>query len=155
MKTILSFFVLFFLTTISEDKLIDPVTDFENHIENHFESYETDRREGVLKLGGGWVKKRHSLRDKYSYDVQETNSLVSPYKGIYEFKLLRSYTDFHATEQEAILDNNFTKTDNNIHRHIYLYQKGNWVVTERKYMGFGGEWYHCDEINQGCWDSEQ
>ncbi len=35
---------------------IDPVKSFKDFLTNHFESYKTDRREQLSKLGGGWVK---------------------------------------------------------------------------------------------------
>ncbi|MGE5945058.1 MAG: hypothetical protein ACM31G_12055 [Flavobacteriales bacterium] len=156
---ILIFSILFFSIDQNE-----AVIQFENKLEEHFKSYANNPREGVTKLGGGWVKEKHSVEDKYSYDVQETNSLVSPYKGICEFIVVRSYSDFHKTKEEAESDNEFIKFDKNTHLHKYLYQKGKWVVSERQNKSDYSRWYDCNEIIMegenknstdihGCWEN--
>ena len=64
----------------------------------------------VTKLRGGCVKELHRIEKNYSSEVQKTNSLVSPYIGICEFIIIRSFTDFHKTKEAAeLLVTNFKK----------------------------------------------
>ena len=139
------------------------VLDFEKRLEKHFKSYETNPRESVMMLGAGWVKKRYCLSGEYNYDVQRTNSLISPYTAICEFNLKRSYTDFHKTKEEAQKDNNFINSDETLHRHTYLFQKGKWNVSKRENATPFGDWFDCNEVIQsgenkgltnihGCWE---
>lgn len=163
MKILLpSIMLLFSVLLISNDKN-EVVEQFENSLKEHFMSYENDPRIQITKLGGGWVKEKHSIENDYSYDVQETNSLISPYKGVCEFTIIRSFTDFHGTKEAAKADNNFIKSNKKTHLHQYLYQKGKWVVSSRKNKGDFGSWFDCNEIIQtgenknttdlhGCWE---
>src|SRR5690554_4483091 len=129
MKVVLAFIIVFLSSSFAIEKSSDdPVLEFEKLLSEHFESYKIDPREGVAKLGGGWVKEQYSFEGEYSYDIQTTNSLISPYKGICEFTLKRSYTDFHKSKEDALLDKKFINSDEKIHRHYYLFQKGKWVV---------------------------
>ena len=165
MKVILLFISLFLSSSFAIEKSSDdPVLEFEKYLRDHFESYKINSRERVTKLGGGWVKEQYSLEGEYSYDVQTTNSLISPYKGICEFTLKRSYTDFHKSKESALLDNKFINSDEKKHRHNYLFQKGKWIVSERKNKGYS-KWYDCNEIIQsgenknttnihGCWENK-
>jgi hypothetical protein len=78
-------------------------------------------------------------------DVQRTASLVSPYIGTLEFKLVNHYTAFHKTRKEAEADSTFVNSKAIIHKHTYAYQDGKWVPKTRKHEDYGGM-YDCDEV---------
>jgi hypothetical protein len=163
-KIIFISFLIFGALSFTLNSSDDVVTPFENLLKKHFESYITNPREKISKLGGGWVKEHYKLFGEYKYDVQQTNSLVTPYTAYCEFKLKRSMTSFHKTKEEANLDTIFTKSDLIIHKHYYSYQKGKWIVSKRTHKGYDGiEDYDCKEVIsegenkgetdlEGCWE---
>ncbi len=79
-------------------------------------------------------------------DVQKTTSLVSPYVGTLEFQLVQHFTAFHKTRKEAESDSDFVGSRAVTHRHTYAYQDGMWVPKIRKYVGYSGDTYDCDEV---------
>ncbi|MDP3831649.1 MAG: hypothetical protein Q8Q47_10290, partial [Ignavibacteriaceae bacterium] len=101
------------------------------YLANHFESYNTDRREQLAELGGGWVKEYFEPETNYKIDVQKTNSLITPFTGFCEFILTRYLTKFHSTKGDASNDNSFIKSDKRTHKHYYGFQEGIWLVTSR------------------------
>lgn len=160
MKKILSLGILFILMSFSNNNEV--VSKFEKLLKTHFESYKTNPREKITKLGGGWAKVRYSLDGEYKYDVQTSNSLISPYVGNCEFKLKREYTKFHQTKEEAKSDSEFVNSDALLHKHYYSYTKEKWNITKRENEGYKS-WYDCNEKisigeNQGsenihgCWE---
>jgi hypothetical protein len=128
----------------SSDKQV--VDSFKTYVQQHFASYEHNRRERTTLLGGGWAKVYY-LPDQSSagIDVQRTASLVSPYMATLEFKLVMHYTAFHKTRKEAEGDSNFVSSMAVTHKHTYAYQDGKWVPKIRKYVAYGGT-YDCDEV---------
>ena len=160
MKKILPLTLWFILMSFSIDNEV--VTKFEKLLNNHFESYKINPREKISKLGGGWVKERYSLDGEYKYDVQTSNSLVSPYVGYCEFKLKREFTNFHQSSYEAKNDFDFVNSDTKTHKHFYSYTKEKWNITKRENEGYKS-WYDCNEkilsgenIDSenihGCWE---
>jgi hypothetical protein len=153
-------FILLCLSSFKLNNNEDIVASFENLLKNHFDSYISNPREKTDQLGGGWVQAKYKLSGEYKYDVQQTSSLVSPYTGYCEFSLKRSYTDFHKTKDDALLDTIFIKSDEVIHKHYYSYQKGKWKISKREHKGYTG-WYDCNEVLKkdnssnihGCWEN--
>ena len=155
-------FTIFLITPVLAIDETQVVESFQKAINEHFTSYDTDGRERVAQLGGGWVKERFKPMENYKVDVQRTNSLVSPYIAICEFTLVRAMTKFHKLKIDAENDNSFIKSDSRIHKHTYAYQNGKWVVTDRKNKG-RQDWYDCNEVVStvenagaanihGCWE---
>ena len=134
---------------------------FKKFATEYIDSYKTDKRQRVTELGGGWAKEEYTMVES-SYDIQSTNSLVSPYVGICKFTLQRNYTDFFETKDAASNSNKFIASDTRIHIHKYLYQDGKWNVSERTHNTID-KWYDCNEIIEeggnngnsnifGCWE---
>ncbi len=73
-------------------------------------------------------------------------SLVSPYTATLDFRLIRHYTTFHKSRAEATTDSSFLKSDAVTHKHTYAYQDEKWMPKIRKYVGYEGELYDCDEV---------
>src|SRR6266568_6951357 len=120
---------------------------FKRYIHQHLASYERNRRERVTKLGGGWVKEYYEPdTNSASIDVERTSSLVSPYTATLDFRLIRHYTTFHKSRAEATTDSSFLKSDAVTHKHTYAYQDEKWMPKIRKYVGYEGELYDCDEV---------
>ena len=163
MKISLPFNVLMISKLFFTSDLNNPGIEFKSKLENLFNSYDNSSIEVVKKLSGGWVKEHHRIEGNYTCDVQKTKSLVSPYKGICEFIIIRSFTDFHETKEAAETDNYFLYSDKISHRDIYLYQKGKWV-SEGKNKSDYTSGYGCNEVItvgenkkstdfQRCWDN--
>jgi len=165
MKAIKLFFISFllfnsYLFAQTDNDVV--VIQFENLLKKHFESYKTNQREQVSKLGGGWVKLHYKLDGDYKYDIQNSNSLITPYIGSCEFTLKELRTGFHQTKEEAQLDTIFSQSVLGDHKHEYSYQKGKWIVSKRQ-NGKLENWYDCNEVitegeNKGatniygCWE---
>lgn len=124
----------------------EALDSFKKYVGLHLASYEHNRRERVALLGGGWVKE-YFEPDKGSegIDVEKTSSLVSPYMGELDFRLVRHYTAFHQTRDEAAADSSFVQSDAVMHKHRYAYQDEKWVPKTRKYV-VGEDEYDCDEV---------
>lgn len=131
----------------SSDKQV--VESFKEYVQRHLASYESNRRERITKLGGGWVKMYFKPDlGSAAIDVQKTTSLVSPYIGTLEFQLVHYYTAFHTTRKEAEADFAFVNSKAITHKHSYAYQDGKWLPKTRKYTIVDyGEW-KCDEIDR-------
>jgi hypothetical protein len=122
------------------------VESFTAYVQQHFASYEHNRRERTTLLGQGWVKMYYQPdQSAAGIDVQRTSSLVSPYIGTLEFKLVNHFTAFHKTRKEAEGDSTFVNTKVVKHTHTYAYQDGKWVPKTRKHEDYGGV-YDCDEV---------
>jgi hypothetical protein len=134
----------------SNDDEKKAVTSFKTYVQHHLESYKTNRREKVSSLGGGWVKEYFEVdAGSAEFDVQRTNSLISPYTGKLEFRMIRHFTAFHRTREEAIADTAFIHSDIASHRHNYAYQDDKWIpkVRQHRAEAFGNtEWYDCAEV---------
>src|SRR5450759_2176821 len=129
----------------SSDKQV--VASFTAYVHQHFASYDTNRRERITKLGGGWVKMYFQPdQSSVGIDVQRTTSLVSPYVGTLEFQLVEHFTAFHKTRAEAEADTAFINSKVVTHNHSYAYQDGKWVPKTRKNVGNDGTLYDCDEV---------
>lgn len=113
------------------------VESFKGYVEHHFGSYKTNRRERVRLLGGGWVKQYFTADvNSAEIDVQRTTSLISPYTGKLEFRIIRHFTAFHQSREEAMTDAAFPQTSITSHRHNYAYQDGKWVPKIRQHRAF-------------------
>ena len=159
---------------------VDPVKSFKEYIKNYFESYKSNNREQITKLGGGWVKECYEPDYDYKIDVQKTNSLMTPFIGICEFTLIRRITNFCTSKEDAESDNLFVKSDKRNHIHNYGFQDGKWIVTSRKNQSPSlaklinpmtnsatlDQWNDCNEVIKygelkgasnihGCWEIEE
>jgi hypothetical protein len=164
---LLSLILMFSITSITFSAQTDDtqaLESFKTQIRDFFLSYNTNNRQRIAKLGGGWAKEQYIPIEKYSYDVKRSDSLVSPYVATCEFNLIRKRTDFHSTKVQAEQDNNFIHSNSRIHRHSYAFQDNQWTVTKRVNQEPGDDWSDCNEIISmgenagatnifGCWET--
>ena len=156
-KLVLLVLVCFFVlpaTSFAEVDGQQAYQEFKGMVENHIASYDTDNRGGTSKYGWngaekalnheGWHRYYFTVDSNYVInDVRKTNSLVSPFIGIYTFKLTMYQTMPHATKEEAEADNNFYKDGTNYCRHSFAYQDGTWVPKIREHST-ENEYYYPD-----------
>jgi len=110
------------------------IESFSVYVQHHIDSYKTNRRERVLLFPAGWVHQYYELDPSGSKtDIQRTNSLLTPYVGTLEFRLIRHYTVFYRSREQAAADVHFVQTDVNVHRHTYAYQNEQWIPKERQF----------------------
>jgi hypothetical protein len=134
-----------------EKKTVD---SFKGYVQHHLDSYKTNRRERVTFLSGGWVQQYYEADvSSAEIDVQRTSSLISPYTGKLEFRMIRRYTAFHKSREEAVVDTVFSRVEVTTHRHNYAYQDGKWVPRIRQHRVPEVErllgsitWYDCAEV---------
>ena len=88
MKKFLPIIIILITSSCVVKEKDDTIIEFEELLTEHFESYKTDHREKLAKLGGGWVKKRYYFEGEYVYEAKKTSSTISPYEGICEFELI-------------------------------------------------------------------
>ena len=124
---------------------------FKGMVREHVESYKSNGREYVANLGGGWAKEVFSIDPtSVKFDVDKTSSLVSPFIGTVSFTLIRRYTAFHGTADEAGKDTVLIKKDSAAHTHSFAYQDHKWTPTVRMYRDLDGlltgESFPCDEL---------
>jgi hypothetical protein len=141
---------LFMLTptaaVLSQQSDADIVASFKKHLIDYVDSYKTNRRDEVRETSGGWSRNYYEIDQKYSIDLRKTDSLISPYVGTANFVFTMHSTSFHKTKAEAQADNNFIRSQLLKHRHVYAYQDGAWVLTQREeYIALLDEWFKCDK----------
>lgn len=128
------------------------VRQFEKYMKGHLKSYRKDNREKVSFYGRGWAKEVFESVPEYTFDIQRTTSLVSPFIGVCEFSLVEKRTAFHTSREEAAEDNAFVELETVRHRHTYSFQGKKWVVVSRQhYSNLFAEWFDCNEtITEGA-----
>lgn len=133
----------------------DPVESFKQTIEDYLKGYKLAKHEKVYHVEAsavagipeGWRKSSSGLTsDAYTFDVQKTNSLVSPYTDIFEFETKLYVTSSYGSEEAARLATDFS-SDYFVHkhRHIYAYHAGKWVLQSRKHLLWEDEWADCQD----------
>jgi type II secretory pathway pseudopilin PulG len=141
------------------------VKSFKQYIKDYMDSYKTDKRERVQEFGAGWAKEYFAPDSNYGIDVKATDSLISPYSGVCEFTIMRRWTAYHVTKEDAEKDNNFINAQSVKHKHTYAFQEGRWVPSGRQYHSdFPYKWYDCDLCQKtgeplvfdvmGCWEPD-
>jgi hypothetical protein len=74
---------------------------------------------------------RRSYTEKvsdFSFDVKITDSLVTPYTGVLNYKQVFWETAGHPTKEEAQADSNFVRSWTNPQTSTYGYQDGQWKL---------------------------
>ena len=131
---------------LSQQSDTDIVSSFKKHLTDYVASYKTNRRDEVRETSGGWIRNYYDIDENCTVDLRKTDSLISPYVGTANFVFTMHATSFHKTKAEAEADNNFIRSQPLKHRHVYAYQDGAWVLTQREeYMAVLDEWFKCDK----------
>jgi hypothetical protein len=90
-----------------------------------------------------WAKERFIIDStSVSFDVEKMSSLVSPFVGTLRFTLITKESNLHSTKAEAAVDTVFAHEDKRIHRHVFVYQDGQWQPTSRQHY-YDGSWMDC------------
>lgn len=128
------------------------VSSFKEIAARHVSSYQNDHRVRVALFGRDrWRREWFDAEPKYSVDVQSTNSLISPYVGIFEFRLRRYLSKMWDTKEQAEKDTTSEAIFLVKHKHTFAYQDKKWVATERKHFQeepkvlADDQWWNCDE----------
>jgi len=74
-----------------------------------------------------WRKEYTETVSQYGFDVKVTDSLVTPYTGVLNYKEVILATAEHPTQKEAEQDNSFSPYLNIPLTFTYGYQDGKWV----------------------------
>jgi hypothetical protein len=68
----------------------------------------------------------------YKIDVRKTDSLVTPYAGILEFRWNERFSVCHETREEAQADSKLSGSNSLKYRYTYAFQDGKWVPKDRE-----------------------
>jgi hypothetical protein len=112
------------------------LTSFKALVNRHIDSYKPNGRISVRKGTDGWIRERFVLDTaSVTFDVERTNSLVSPYVGTLSFTLAQAVTPQHKMEAEAAADNFMVldAVDTTTHKHAFSYQDQQWRPKTRTY----------------------
>jgi hypothetical protein len=129
------------------------LTDFENYIATHINSYLTNNREFTSNSGNDWFYCYYESLPNYSYDLSTTNSLVTPFNGYLEFTLIKWRTKSCKSKEEAENDESISIHEIRIHKHTYGYQNSKWVILSRENKLTTdkiNKWFDCDIKKHGC-----
>ncbi len=75
-----------------------------------------------------WRKRYTATVSEFGFDVRVTDSLVTPYTGVFTYSEAIWLTAEHPTKEEAEQDNKFTPGSSNSYTYTYGYQDGKWVL---------------------------
>ena len=114
----------------NEQAIVDSFANFINpKIVEVQQSYENSKPVVTYVEGNKYVKSYYTKdieRFSYRVDVRETDSLMSPYIGVLELKRVGTSFKPHATEQEALNENQVWIDFVTRYRLVYNYNNGNW-----------------------------
>lgn len=101
------------------------------------------------EYGHLYRKEKISL-EKTGYDVRKTDSVVSPYVGVFEFVVTWSFGVELPDAQSATSSEADHRSVQSKHRVIYAYQAGNWIKQAREdWDNYEGSWstYTTEELS--------
>ncbi len=113
---------------------------------------ECPRREVVGQFKKEWVKEAWGPPKDVKVDVEKTNSVVHPYRGIVEFSLVMSYGPHRKTKEEAVADAELKPLLNGRYRNLYDISKGRAALAAREVHGASGQWEPRPAWADACWD---
>jgi hypothetical protein len=103
----------------------------------------------------GWYMEKDELPSSYSINVEKTESLVSPYLGTAEFSVTGNTSYAKNSKEEALDATQFKNSYAIVHRLLYAYQNGSWVLKSEKCFEYDGTeeghvWGGCDRDSHGA-----
>ena len=133
----------------------DPKQQFINYIEDFLYREHYDGNAWQIKSGAykdKWYKFRMITDKDYSYDIQKTDSIVSPYEAIVTFTLKTEKTNIYNTKNEAEADNNYKSDSNDMfyiskYKYHYAYQDGKWMYKFNEYYSFSDKNWDAPDYN--------
>jgi hypothetical protein len=78
-----------------------------------------------------WRKQYTAAVSEFSFDVKVTDSLVTPYTGVFSYNEVILLTAEHPTKEEAAQDNQFIPHSRSC-TETYGHQEGQWVLLDAK-----------------------
>lgn len=113
------------------------VSSFEEVIQQHINSYQDDPRTMVyyvpgdteyIQIKGGWRKSKCTVSNDYTYDIQKTNSIITPYTSTLTYKMKILVTNAQASKAAAEACETFNDDHYpNEYRITFSYQHNQWV----------------------------
>jgi hypothetical protein len=114
---------------------------------------ECPRREVVGQFKKEWVKEAWGPPKDVKVDVEKTNSVIHPYRGIVEFSLVMSYGPHRKTKEEAAADAYLKSLLDGRYRNLYDITKGGASLAVREVRGLrSGQWEPRPAWSDACWD---
>ena len=114
---------------------------------------ECPRREAVAQFKKEWVKEAWGPPADVKIDVEKTNSVIHPYRGIIEFSLVMSYGPHRKTKEEAEADSELKLLLRGRYRNIYDISKDGASLGSREVLGSSpAEWGPRPAWSGACWD---
>lgn len=114
---------------------------------------ECPRREVVGQFKKEWVKEAWGPPKDVKVDVEKTNSVVHPYRGIVEFSLVMSYGPHRKTKEKAAGDAYLKPLLGGRYRNLYDITKGGASLAAREVRGVRSEqWEPRPAWSDACWD---
>jgi hypothetical protein len=74
-----------------------------------------------------WRKRYTATVSEFGFDVRVTDSLVTPYTGVFSYSEVIWLTAEHPTKGDAEQDSSFTASSQSSHTLTYGYQDGKWI----------------------------
>jgi hypothetical protein len=141
---------------------------FTTQIQKFVDSYKTNNHKRSSELGGGWCQVVYNIDTNVTYDIEKTNSILSPYRAVLNFRLYASKSSFHKSKPESDLDDKIENEPFEVrsHSHIFEFKDNSWLVVNRNNQNSSSsKIVSCDEVIQtglnrgdknifGCWESE-
>jgi hypothetical protein len=114
---------------------------------------ECPRREVVAQFKKEWVKEAWGPPKDVKVDVEKTNSVIHPYRGIVEFSLVMSYGPHRKTKEDATSDTELKPLLRGRNRNIYDISKNGASLSSREVLGFtSSQWEARVAWPDACWD---
>lgn len=130
--------------TVEENTELEPLESFEIILHNEIEPFYKNYGTVIENLRNEWVKVQMFPSSDFRYDVQKTDSLVSPYVAVVEFDLIQNYTVGHKTREDAISDENYAFNKQFSRKLNFSWQGGRWIAkSEERYSEILDEWVEC------------
>ena len=132
---------------------------FQDVVTKHIDGYSNDPRisvryisaEPVINLAAYWMKSKISVSDS-SYDVQKSSSIVSPYIGILNYKVVLYNTKKQPTKELAENDNFFESPGiPGTARITFAFQSNKWVVKKYEYSSERFGWLEVTAEKMEFW----
>lgn len=154
MKKVLAFSILILLFSCNlifaaQDEQI-VISSFQDIVKKHIESYSDDPRIMTYFISANkyspksyWIKSKCTVLSDYSFDIQKTNSIITPYTGYVIYKMQTWVTDEQPTKEAA-------ETATSLHtigglsncRITFAFQGDAWIVKKYEYQSnYDGTWY--------------
>jgi len=152
MKKIISLIIFTFILSCFNLGFAAPdeqtvISSFQEVIQKHLDSYQDDPRIMVYYVPSDtyWIKSKCIVSNDYTYDIQKTNSIITPYTGYFIYKMRISTIDKQPTKEAAEAFNTFNKNGDRLPvncRITFSYQGDKWIPQKYEIQSLiSDKWY--------------